>query len=114
MKNLRNTVQLIGRLGMTPEVKSVGSEKSVAKMSIATNEFYKNAAGEKVTERQWHNLVAWNRNAKFAEKFLTKGQEIAIEGKLVHRNYDDKNGVKKYITEVVVNEFVLLGSKSEL
>ena len=106
MKNLRNTVQLIGRLGMTPEVKSVGSEKSVAKMSIATNEFYKNAAGEKVTETQWHNLVAWGKTAEMMAEHLSKGSEVAIQGKLVHRSYEDKDGNMKYISEVKVNEFM--------
>ena len=79
--------------------------------SIATDEVYQNASGEKVTETQWHTLVAWGKIAEVAEKYLEKGSEVAIEGKLVHRNYLDKEGNKKYVTEVQVNELLLLGGK---
>jgi len=78
---------------------------------LCTNETYKNAQGEKVTETQWHNIIAWNDTAEIIEKYVSKGQEIVVEGKLTSRSYEDKEGVKKYITEVVVNELVLLGSK---
>jgi single-strand DNA-binding protein len=108
MKNLRNSVTLIGRLGANPEVKELGKEKAVAKISLATDDSYKNAKGEKVESTQWHTVVAWNRQAKFAEKYLTKGSQIAIEGKLVHRMYEDSKGEKKYITEVIANEFLML------
>jgi len=111
MKNLRNSVQLIGRLGANPEVKTLENKNSVARLSIATSDSYKNAKGEKITETQWHNVVAWGRNAEFAQKYFTKGQEIALEGKLVHRSYEDADGNKKYISEIVANEFLLLGSK---
>jgi single-strand DNA-binding protein len=111
MNTLRNKVQLIGNLGNKPEIITLDSGKKLAKFSIATNETYKNAQGEKVTETQWHNLVAWNKTAEIAEKYLEKGREIVIEGKLTSRSYDDANGVKKYITEVVVNEFLMLGNK---
>ena len=82
-------------------------------MSIATKEVYKNAQGEKVTETQWHNLVAWGKTAGIAEKYLKKGNEVALEGKLINRSYNDKEGNKKYVSEVEVNEFLLLGSKKE-
>ena len=108
MKNLRNSVTLIGRLGANPEVKELGKEKAVAKISLATDDSYKNAKGEKVESTQWHTVVAWNRQAKFAEKYLTTGSQIAIEGKLVHRMYEDSKGEKKYITEVIANEFLML------
>jgi single-strand DNA-binding protein len=111
MNALKNKVQLIGNLGMTPEIKTLESGKKLAKMTIATNETYKNAKGEKITETQWHNLVAWGKTAEIAEKFLTKGNEVAIEGKLIHRNYIDKEGVKKYITEIEISEFLMLGGK---
>ena len=111
MNTLRNKVQLIGNLGNTPEIITLDSGKKLAKFSIATNESYKNAQGEKVTETQWHNLIAWNKTAEIVEKYLEKGKEIAIEGKLTSRSYDDKDGNKKYITEVVVNELLMLGSK---
>jgi single-strand DNA-binding protein len=111
MYALRNKVQLIGNLGNTPEVKTIESGKKMARFSIATNEVYKNAKGEKVVETQWHNLVAWGKVAEIAEKFLEKGREVAIEGKLVNRNYTDKEGTKRYITEILVNELLLLGEK---
>jgi len=114
MSNLRNSVQLIGRLGKTPEVKQLDSGRFVAKVSIATNDIYKNSKGEKVIETQWHNLVAWGKNAENFQKILTKGDEVAIQGKLTHRSYEDKEGVTRYMTEIVVNEFVKLSNKSQL
>jgi len=111
MKNLRNTVQLIGNLGMDPKVKQLESGKTVANFSLATSHVYKNANGEKVDDTQWHNLVAWGKTAEIVEKYLKKGNEIAIEGRLTNRSYDDKDGVKRYITEIVVNEVVMFGAK---
>ncbi len=111
MYALKNKVQLIGNLGNAPEVKTLESGKKMARFSIATNESYRNAKGEKITETQWHNLIAWGKVAELAEKYLTKGKEVMIEGKLVNKNYTDKAGVKKYITEVQVNELLLLGDK---
>ncbi len=109
--NLRNKVQLIGNLGNDPEIITLDSGKKLAKFSIATNETYKNAQGEKVTDTQWHNVVAWNKTADIIEQYVTKGKEIAIEGKLTSRSYEDTEGIKRYVTEVVVNELLLLGSK---
>ena len=111
MNALRNKVQLIGNLGMDPEIKSLDGGKKLAKMSIATNETYKNAKGEKITETQWHNLIAWGKTAEICEKFLKKGSEIAVEGKLVNRNYTDKEGIKRYVTEIEVHEVLMLDSK---
>ncbi len=113
MYALKNKVQLIGNLGNAPEVKNTESGKKMARFSVATNESYRNASGEKVTETTWHNLVAWGKVAEIAEKYLNKGSEVAIEGKLINRSYTDKDGNKKYITEVQVNELLLLGSKAE-
>ena len=112
MNTLRNSVRLVGNLGMDPEVKSFDNNRKLAKVSIATNETYKNDKGERITDTQWHNLVAWGSQAKFAEDFLKKGDEIAIEGKLSSRSYVDKDGNKKYVTEIVVNEFLKLGNKN--
>ena len=112
MYALKNKVQLIGNLGNAPEVKVLEAGKKMARFSIATSDAYRNAKGEKVTETQWHNIVAWGKVAEIAEKFLLKGSEVALEGKLVNRNYTDKEGVKKYITEVVVNELLLMGNKA--
>lgn len=111
MYALKNKVQLIGNLGNAPEVRTLESGKKMARFSVATNEIYRNAKGEKITETQWHNLVAWGKLAEIAEKYLTKGKEVAVEGKLVNRSYNNKEGQKKYITEIQVNELLLLGSK---
>lgn len=110
MNALRNKVQLIGNLGMNPEIKTLDGGKKLAKMSIATNETYKNAKGEKITETQWHNLIAWGKTVNIIEKYLSKGSEVAVEGKLINRNYTDKEGVKRYITEIQVNELLLIGA----
>lgn len=112
MNTLKNKVQLIGNLGNAPEVKTLESGKKMARFSVATNESYRNAKGEKVTETQWHNLIAWGKVAEIVEKFLTKGKEVAIEGKLINRSYNDKEGNKKYVTEIQVNELLLLGAKA--
>ena len=111
MYALKNKVQLIGNLGNAPEVKTTESGKKLARFSVATNESYRNAKGEKVTETTWHNLVAWGKVAEIAEKYLTKGKEVVVEGKLVNRSYTDKDGNKKYSTEVQVNELLMLGEK---
>jgi len=107
MNALRNKVQLIGRVGSTPEVKEVGQGKKVVNVSLATNEVYYNEKGEKVETTQWHHLVSWN-HVEIFEKFVEKGKEIAIEGKLTYRNYEDKEGNKRYVTEVIVQEVLLL------
>lgn len=111
MYALKNKVQLIGNLGNAPEVKTLDGGKKMARFSIATNESYRNAKGEKITETQWHTIIAWGKVAELAEKYLTKGKEVMIEGKLVNRNYTDKEGNKKYITEVQLSELLLLGEK---
>ena len=111
MNNLRNKVQLIGNIGNAPEIINLDSGKKIAKFSIATNESFKNTEGEYVQDTQWHNIVTWNGCASIAEKFLNKGTEVALEGKLVTRSFDDKEGNKRYITEVAVSEILLLGSK---
>jgi single-strand DNA-binding protein len=111
MNTLRNNVQLIGNLGKKPEIITLESGKKLAKFSIATNEVYTNKQGDKVTNTEWHNLIAWNKTAEIAEMFLDKGKEIAINGKLTSRSYDDKDGNKKYITEVVVNEIMFFGKQ---
>jgi single-strand DNA-binding protein len=111
MSTIKNSVRLIGNIGGEPEIKNFDKNKKLAKLSLATNETYKNEKGEKVTETQWHNLVAWGGTAAIIEKYVKKGQEVAIEGKLTTRTYNDKEGNKRYVTEVLVNE-VLLMSKN--
>jgi single-strand DNA-binding protein len=111
MNALRNRVQLIGHVGQDPEIKIFEGGKKLAKITIATNDVYYNENKEKITDTQWHNVTAWGKTADVIESFVTKGKEIAIEGKLTHRSYDDKEGIKRYFTEVVANELLLLGSK---
>ncbi len=111
MNALKNKVQLIGNLGNNPEIITLESGKKLAKFSIATNEVYKNSVGEKVTDTQWHNIVAWNKTADIIEKYITKGSEVMIEGKLTSRSYETNEGEKRYITEVVCNELLMLGGK---
>jgi len=109
MNALRNKVQLIGNLGNDPEIVNLDGGAKLAKFSIATNETYKNAKGEKVTDTQWHNVVAWGKTAEIVENYLTKGNEVAVEGKLTHRSYENKEGEKRYITEIKCNELLMLG-----
>ncbi|MDF0717652.1 single-stranded DNA-binding protein [Muricauda sp. 334s03] len=109
MNSLRNKVQLIGNLGNDPEIIMLENGTKLAKFSIATNESYKNAKGEKVTDTQWHNIVAWGKLAEITEDFLSKGKEVMIEGKLMNRSYETKEGEKKYITEIKCNELLMLG-----
>jgi single-strand DNA-binding protein len=113
MNNLNNCVRLTGRLGAAPELRTTGNEKKVAKLSLATNYYKKNAQGETIKETHWHQLILWNRQAEIAEKYLDKGSQIAVEGRLATRFYTDKEGTKHYVTEVIVNELMLLGKPQE-
>ncbi|RIV46483.1 single-stranded DNA-binding protein [Flagellimonas pelagia] len=109
MNSLKNKVQLIGNLGNDPEMVTLDNGSKLAKFSLATNETYKNAEGEKVTDTQWHNIVAWGKIAEIAENYLAKGKEVMIEGKLMSRAYETKEGEKRYITEIKCNELLMLG-----
>ena len=109
MNAMKNKVQLIGNVGNEPEVKTFGEGKKVANITIATNDYYINDKGEKVEQTEWHRVTAWGKVAEIIEKYVSKGKEIAIEGKLTHRSYDDKDGNKRYVTEILVNELLLLG-----
>lgn len=106
---MQNRVQLIGNTGNDPIIKTLESGKKVANLTIATKDYYKNDKGERVEQTEWHTVVAWGKTAEIIEKFVTKGKQIGIEGKLTHRSYEDKNGEKRYITEVVASEIMLLG-----
>ena len=106
-----NKVILVGNLGKDPEVRHLDNGRAVASFSIATSETYKNKSGERVTNTEWHNVVLWSPLAEIAEKYLKKGGKVYIEGKLTSRSYDDKDGNRKYITEVVGREMTLLGSR---
>lgn len=112
MNTLRNKVQLIGNLGQNPEIRTFDNGKALARFSMATTDSYYDSNGKKITETQWHNVAAWGNLAKIAEKYLIKGSEVAVEGKLTHRSYDDKDGKKCYYTEVVVSDLVMLRTKN--
>lgn len=113
MDTIKNKVQLIGNLGMNPDIRIFEGGKKMARISLATSESFNNAKGERVTETYWHQVVAWGKMAEIAENSLQKGSEVAVEGKLVSRSYTDKQGVKKYITEVVANELQVVSKKQE-
>ena len=108
MNSLKNRVTLIGNLGQDPEVKVTETGKKVTNFTLATDDGYKNSEGQKISETTWHNIVAWNGLADIAGRFLKKGHEVAVEGRIVYRTYEDKKGTTKYITEIVLNDMVLL------
>jgi single-strand DNA-binding protein len=110
MSTLKNKVQLIGNVGQEPTITNLESGKKVARLSLATNENYKNGKGEKQTDTNWHTIIAWGKTADIIEKYVTTGKEIAVEGKLSSRSYEDKDGNKRYVTEVVISEILLLGN----
>lgn len=113
MFTLKNRVQLIGNMGNAPEIKTTENGKKLARFSIATNDHYTNAQGEKIAETIWHNILAWGKLAEIAEQFLSRGADVAIEGKLINRSYTDREGVKKYITEIQASEILFLRSKEK-
>lgn len=106
---MKNKVQIIGHVGQDPEIKIIDEGKKVAHFSIATNDVYYRDNGDKVEKTEWHRITAWGKTAEIIERFVTKGKEVGIEGRLTHRNYEDKEGVKRYITEIIANEILLLG-----
>jgi len=109
MNAMKNKVQLIGHVGQDPEVKDLEGGKKVANLTLATNDYYINDKGEKVENTEWHRVAAWGKIAEIIEKYVVKGKEIVVEGKLTHRSYEDKDGTKRYVTEVVANDILLLG-----
>ena len=112
MKVIKNHVQLIGNLGTNPEVRDFENGKKMARIALATNESYQKSSGEQVKETQWHSLVAWGKYAQIAEKYLQKGQEVCIEGRLSNKIIEDSNGFKRMVTEVIVNDILLLGKRT--
>lgn len=113
MKNIRNTVRLIGNVGLDPEIKTMSNGKILAKFSLATTEAYTNKQGERVFDTTWHNIVAWGPTAKLVEKICKKGYKIAVDGKIKNRSYEDKNGIKKYYTEIEANELMVISEKNK-
>jgi single-strand DNA-binding protein len=110
MNTMKNRVTLIGNLGQDPEIRTIESGKKVAHFSLATEDGYKNGEGQKVRETTWHNIIAWNGLAEIAGKYLKKGQQVAVEGRITYRSYEDKKGVSKNVTEIILDDLVLLRS----
>jgi single-strand DNA-binding protein len=110
MNSLKNRVTLIGNLGQDPDIKTTETGKKVTHFTLATKDGYKNADGQKISETTWHNIVAWNGLADIAGKYLKKGREVAVEGRIVYKTYEDKKGATKNITEIVLNDLILLRS----
>lgn len=113
MNVLKNRVMLIGRLGAKPEGRTLANGQQMARFSLATTESYRNSKGERMYDTQWHSLIAWGKTADVVNRFLDKGQEVAVEGKLFTRHYKDQAGARQYVTEVVVNGLLMLGRKQE-
>ena len=113
MTQLINNVQLIGRAGMAPEIKSFDKDRKLARFSLATNEYYYDQKGERKENTQWHNLIAWGKTAEIIEKVVTKGKELAVSGKLINRSWDDKDGTKRYITEVEIYQIMAFGKAEQ-
>ncbi len=113
MRSLKNRIQLIGRVGRDPEFRLLESGKNVVNFSMATSDSYKSASGEKTVETQWHQIVAWGGLAEIADKYLKKGSEVAVQGKLIHRSYEGPDGKKRYVTEIIADEILLLGKPTK-
>ena len=111
MNSLKNKVQLIGHLGAAPEVKTIANGNTLARLRIATTDSYRNAAGESVKDTQWHSVVFWGKAAEIAGKYLSKGSEVMIEGRLTYREYAAQDGTKRYFTEIAGNELLLMDKK---
>lgn len=109
MSTLRNRVQLIGHLGQDPEIKTLDSGRKLAKFTMATNDSFVNKEGERIENTEWHNIVAWGKTAEIVEKFLNKGREVMIVGKITYRQYETDKGEKRYFTEIVADELLMLG-----
>lgn len=106
-----NKVILLGNVGKDPEVKYFDNDVAVASFSLATSETYKDKSGQKQTKTEWHNITAWRGLAKLAENYIKKGTQLYIEGKITTRSWDDKDGNKRYTTEIVANSIQMLGKK---
>jgi len=113
MMNIKNHVQLIGRLGSDPQVKILDNGTKLARFTIAINETYTTKKGEKVSDTQWHNIVAWGNLAGIAERILHKGTQVTIDGKLFNRSFTNKEGVKRTSTEIIANEFFVINNTSK-
>lgn len=113
MRMLKNNVQLIGNLGADPEVRKVGQNKRVLKISLATTDFYRDASGERKSSTEWHQIIVWDKLAEIVERMCTKGSEIAVSGRLTHRSYTEKSGDTRYITEIVATEVMVFNTRRD-
>lgn len=113
MSALKNHVQLIGNVGQEPTITNLESGKKVARFSLATNEYYKDKEGNKQTDTNWHTIVAWGKTADIVEKYVVKGKEVGVSGKLKSRSYTTDANEQRYVTEVVADEILLLGNKDD-
>ena len=111
MNTLKNRVQLLGHLGAAPEMRTLENGNTLAKMRIATSENYKNAQGERMTDTQWHTVIAWGKTAEFAGRFLNKGSHVLVEGRITYREYTAPDGQKRYYTEIVANDMELMDKR---
>lgn len=109
-----NKVILVGNLGKDPEVRTLENGAKVANFTLATSETYKNREGQRVTTTEWHNIVLWRGLADIADRFLKKGNQVYIEGKIKTRSWDDKDGVKRYTTEILGDNLTMLGGKRDM
>ncbi len=112
MKNGINKVTLVGNVGDDPQVNTTNENGRVAKFSIATNEYFKDKEGKEIKKTEWHRVVAWNKKAELVKDYVKKGDPIYVEGKLHTSSWEDKEGVKKYSTEIVCDNFLFLSSKN--
>jgi single-strand DNA-binding protein len=108
MNTLKNNVQLIGNIGLAPEIITLENGTKLAKFNLATKEFYRDGEGKMAISTEWHNLVAWGKNAELIEQYVKKGQKLTIEGKLCHRSYKTKEGKDRQRTEIYVQKFLML------
>lgn len=109
--SIRNKVTLIGRTGKEVEVFNYDNGNIKASVTLATSDYYTNQQGDRVEQTEWHNLVAFGKVAEIMQKYVEKGKEIAVEGKITYKSYEGQDGQKKYITEIRVDEILLLGGK---
>ncbi|MCB9038802.1 MAG: single-stranded DNA-binding protein [Lewinellaceae bacterium] len=113
MRNIKNSITLIGHLGNDPQLVQTRNGHTLANISLATHDYYRNQNGEKVTSTEWHRCVAWGKLAETMGSICKKGKEVAIRGKLTYNSYEDKNGIRRKMSQIVIDEFVLLSRKNE-
>ncbi|MCB0614304.1 MAG: single-stranded DNA-binding protein [Phaeodactylibacter sp.] len=111
MRNIKNSITLIGHLGDDPKIIQTMNGNTLANFSLATNDYYRNQQGEKVTSTEWHRCVAWGKLAEVMSSICKKGKEVAIRGKLTYNSYEDKDGIRRKMSQIVIDEFVLLSKK---